>query len=252
MRSILKVSSTSVNDRELKILFRMLDNDGSGDIELAELLNYLQRGKRTPEEEAARRDRYVQRVRKALNLAFGRLSTNEHDVKALFKKIDADGGGTLSFFEFETFVRFDLKVSTFSVKTSDLKSFYAYLDADHNGLEVEELLSFLKEAKKRTRVFDKRPKSAPGVFARSRPTYGQTLQDRAFQMTIDPALANTKGGNLPFSASFTNLGRTRPGVTRLAAATAASMPALRYDERARPQSAPAGGMRRKQSAPTLR
>jgi Ca2+-binding EF-hand superfamily protein len=244
MRGILKVTATSVNDRELRHLFRMLDGDGSGDIELAELLNFLQRGKRTPAEEEARKEQYVQRVRKSLNLAFGRLSTNEHDVKALFNKIDSDGGGTLSFFEFETFVRFELKVDTFSVKNADLKGFYHYLDEDGNGLEVGELLAFLKQARQRTRVFDERPKSAPGVIPKTRPTFRQTLQDKAFAMTIDPVLSLNK--NYPFSTSFTNLGRTRPGVTRLAASTSAAT--LRFSDR--PSSAP-GGMHRTKSAPSL-
>jgi hypothetical protein len=209
------------------------------------------RGKKTKAEEIARRERYVARVRKNLNLAFGKLSAKEADVKALFNKIDSDGGGTLSFFEFETFVRFDLKVDTFSVKTSDLKSFYHYLDADGDGLEVEELLGFLRQAKqaRQSVVSGERPKSAPGVFPKTRPTYRKTLLDRAFAMTIDPALATTKKGNLPFSASFTNLGRTREGVTRLAAST--SVPHMKPT---RPMSAP-GGLQRGQaqrSAPALR
>ena len=43
--------------------------------------------------------REVKRVRKAIELAFSRISSNEADIRALFQRIDLDGGGKVSYFE---------------------------------------------------------------------------------------------------------------------------------------------------------
>ena len=45
-------------------------------------------------------------------------------------------------YEFNTFVRTKLQLNTWAVRNKDLDEFYAELDTDGDGLEVEELIAY--------------------------------------------------------------------------------------------------------------
>merc|ERR1712167_299105 len=139
-----KVPETTICNYELKLLFKKMDADGKGDlcergggVDLAELFEYLAHGARRPEDEAKRKIQRLQRVKKNLQIGFQKLSSKERGemaIRKLFNRIDMDGEGKLSPFEFNFFVRNGLKLSRWDVMNDDLVNFYKFMDVDGDGL----------------------------------------------------------------------------------------------------------------------
>ena len=67
---------------------------------------------------------------------------------ALFRQVDADGSGVVTFDELEDCIRGKLKIDKKTVSSKKLKALWCALDADDsNQLEVNELASFLQKGK---------------------------------------------------------------------------------------------------------
>eukprot|EP00747_Dinoflagellata_sp_TGD_P063892 gnl/TRDRNA2_/TRDRNA2_153650_c3_seq1.p1 gnl/TRDRNA2_/TRDRNA2_153650_c3~~gnl/TRDRNA2_/TRDRNA2_153650_c3_seq1.p1 ORF type:complete len:286 (-),score=66.33 gnl/TRDRNA2_/TRDRNA2_153650_c3_seq1:95-952(-) len=232
VRNVLNVHQTTICDYDLKTLFTAMDKDGSGEVSLEELFEYLAKGPRRPEDEAAKMQQRIQRVRKNLRIAFGRLDKNEASIRRLFNALDVDGTGRLSEWEFEEFVRIDLKMSRWDIQSGDLKEFYFALDSDGDGIDVEELLAYIR--KKDTKddyngqfsfcILTPGPK-----VQKKRKTYLQQLVEEnnriAGSSRTSPTMSSSHGKlptlsrptsmpELRYTPSFVNTGRTRPAIVR--------------------------------------
>merc|ERR1712224_832765 len=78
--------------------------------------------------------------------AFQSLGKNEMTIRKLFNKLDMDSDRTLSFYEFRTFVRMDLKLSFWDVCNTDLEDLFKFIDKDGHGITVEEMYGFVKSS----------------------------------------------------------------------------------------------------------
>jgi Ca2+-binding EF-hand superfamily protein len=230
IRGPLNVPAFTVNDHEAGILFRAIDLDAGGDIDLEELCEFLQRGKKTPEEEAKKAAEKIQRTWNYLKMAFDKLVQKyptEQDIRKLFQRFDKDGEGKLSHYEFEIFVRSELKLSSSVLSPPDLTTFYKKLDLDGDGLEIEEFLFHIKENKK----IEKRssPLYVPPSNALPhlrKPTYRKILEKKyrmnplngTYRMNISES-----SPSLPQLTPFVGLGRERPPVFRLHASSATAL-----------------------------
>lgn len=203
VRNTLHVPENAICDYELRTLFNEMDDDHSGGVNLEELLHYLQQGFRTPQEIAARAQVRIQRVRKNLKTAFQSVASNEMSIRKLFSRLDMDGDAQLSLYEFQTFVRVNLKMTVWDISNTDLNDFYKFLDRGSAGISVDELISFVK-----TNNMD-RPKEFSFLDMGSCPkktlkkkTYKQTLLEDSFRSTSLPNLSR-----LPYTSSVVSLGR---------------------------------------------
>lgn len=142
----------TVNEYEVKALFNFLDDDGSGEIELAELLGFLQRGPITAEAAAARVVAQRKKVSKLLATQIKQRAPTEYQMRHLFKAYDGDGDGVMTQAELENFVRNELKLSQWDMSTSDLDAFYDYVDENGDGIEVEEILDTVFKGHERKEV----------------------------------------------------------------------------------------------------
>jgi len=218
IRTTLKMPPNAVNDHEIGLLFAALDGDGSGDVELQELLEYLQKGKRSEEEEEAHKALQIKRTKKAVQMAFAKINCNEAAVRQLFAKIDADGGGKLSMCEFTTFVRQDLKLSQWDCKNRDLAALFENMDENGDGIDVDEFFAYLKDVKstKTAGPSNLAPASTTqygGRGLRRRQTYRQLLQS---DCTASYRLSKSESQpQMPQLSSFVNLGRSAPSCSRL-------------------------------------
>jgi Ca2+-binding EF-hand superfamily protein len=234
--NVLRVSEHTVNDHELCIFFDELDSDKSGGVALAEVLEYLQRGPRKPEEEEARRATKVARVKKNITSALTKLGS-EADIRQKFAEADADGEGKFSAYEFEKFVRETLNLGQWDVKGPDLESFYKQLDTDGDGLEVDELLHYIHNEplkhEREVRYVIKRPKV---------PTYHERLLKNCAIMTSDMRPMEMRP-----STSFSNLGRIRGARYRLSVSSTPGL--LQPGELYRRPNTTHGNMNRAASGP---
>merc|ERR1719235_1746836 len=96
LRGPLNLPASALCDYDVNAVFQTLDTDNSGDVELVELVDFLTRGQWSKEEEEAKKEQQVKRVRKALELAFSKISSNEAEIRQLFQRIDLDGEGKVS------------------------------------------------------------------------------------------------------------------------------------------------------------
>lgn len=217
VRTILNLPANAVCHNDLRTIFNEIDVDGSGGVNIEELLGYLTKGYRTPEEIASRAQVRIQRVRRALKMAFQNLATNDAALKKLFYKVDMDGDSSLSLYEFKTFVRMDLKLSFWDVNNSDAEEFYRHLDANNaNGVTVEELIAAVRtNSTSRTKHFSFTAEpltptnSRPSSRQSKRKTFKQTLLEESFRSASMPDLSKMR-----YTASVVSRGRERMPATR--------------------------------------
>lgn len=221
VRSTLNVPAHCVCDYELKLLFQRIDADGRGGIDLAELIEYLAHGIKRPEDEAKRYALRMQRVRKNLQMGFQKLSAKERGemaIRKLFNKIDMDGEGKLSLFEFNFFVRNTLKLSRWDVMNEDLEQFYKFMDKNNDGVDVMELLTFIRNNDK-DRMHDfSFYEDRKTVKAEKKLTYRQQLLELRPSSSPSSIRPSDPAGEplavLRPSSSFMNLGRSREPACR--------------------------------------
>eukprot|EP00929_Paragymnodinium_shiwhaense_P015982 TRINITY_DN12408_c0_g1_i1.p1 TRINITY_DN12408_c0_g1~~TRINITY_DN12408_c0_g1_i1.p1 ORF type:complete len:340 (-),score=67.87 TRINITY_DN12408_c0_g1_i1:73-948(-) len=211
VRDKLKLPTQTIPEFELKMLFQDVDQDGSNTVDIAELFEYVQHGKKRPEDEAARLKQRLRRVQKTLAMAFQKLNTgqNEADMRKLFKKLDMDASNRLTLYEFNTFVRMDLKLSRWDVRNGDVTDFFNFLDRNRDGIDVYELMAYIaKNEKDRAKVGAHCFYEAPDMpKARKMKTYRQQLHDGIRRSESLPAL------NL--RPPFVSLGRNSRPTTRI-------------------------------------
>jgi len=248
IRIVLKVPPSTVCEYEVKMLFNYMDRDKAGHfmdkgggVDLAELFEYLAHGSQGNVDEAKHKAKRLQRVHKNIQMGFQQLrlrDKGEMAVRKLFSKLDMDGEGKLSPFEFNHFVRNGLKLSRWDVMNEDLMNFYKHLDKNGDGVDVDEVISFIrttdkggeqdftfmepvhvpKVAHKKTYkqvLSDLRPSSsAPNLsLGRSSPERPQSSGPILGPSGVGAAAAREIFSLRP-SSSFVNLGRTRPAMMR--------------------------------------
>jgi hypothetical protein len=148
-------------------------------------------------------------------MAFAKINCNEAAVRALFAKIDADGGGRLSLCEFTDFVRRDLKLSVWNCKNKDLTVLFETLDENGDGIDVDEFFSYLKgvTATKTADPSNLAPTQYGGKAVRRRQTYRQMLQTDCI---ASHRLSKTESKpQIPQLSSFVSLGRSAAPASRL-------------------------------------
>mmetsp|Transcript_84486 Transcript_84486/g.217590 ORF Transcript_84486/g.217590 Transcript_84486/m.217590 type:complete len:290 (-) Transcript_84486:132-1001(-) len=212
VREKLRLPMTTVTNNDLKLIFGELDKDNSGSVDVAELIQFIRHGRERPQDEAARFDQRMQRVRRNLRLAFREVSGSEAVVRKLFAKIDLDGSNRLTQYEFENFVRGDLGMTRWDIMNVDLIAFYNYIDRDGTGIDVNELLAYVREATKERKEMGLGAESfyaKPAVAReRKRKTYKQTLEESFPRSSSLPSLK--------LSQPFSTQGRDRRPTMRSA------------------------------------
>jgi len=221
VRTILNVPENAICSYELRTLFNEMDSDRSGGVNIEELLNYLAQGFRTPEEIAARAQVRIQRVRKNLKTAFQTVASNESSIRKLFQKLDMDCDASLSLYEFKSFVRMNLKLSFWDVCNTDIEDFYRFLDRNGHGIDVEELISFVRtnngDRPKEFSFLDIHP---PSLEQRKkcakRKTYKQQLLEDSFRTTSLPNLSRVRSmpSMISLGRDFVSTGRNAVGQIR--------------------------------------
>lgn len=196
----------TVSDNEVQTLFEEMDVDGSGTVDLAELFGYLQQGKKTSEQELARVERRVQRVKKNLQMSFTKINAWDGEVGKLFRKLDLDGDAQLSRWELADFVRQDLKLSRWDVTNQDLEDFWRAMRSAEAGNAMEDGVN-LKMFKTYVQAKSMDSKGKVGAHnlytkpdvpkATRRQTYKQTL--------IEHSKPNTAASLPPRSSSLPEL-----------------------------------------------
>ena len=86
MRQALRIAPQSLPDHDLRLLFGAIDSDGSGLVEMTELLRYVSHGSRKSDGAELFRKRSA-RVRRNLNLAFKRRNGALKRCRRLFRQL---------------------------------------------------------------------------------------------------------------------------------------------------------------------
>lgn len=209
VRDMLHVPEQTVCEYDLHVLFQAADEDHSEKIDVVELLKYLQHGPRRAEDEAARLQLRMERIRRNMQMAFSRLDHNELQLRRLFQKVDVDDSQRLTRNEFNNFVRKDLSLSRWHVMNDDLERFYRQMDRDGDGVDVKEFLTYVRQAGKVGRQTSSLTSLAPPPSAvherRKRRTYREELQECLARSESAPRLRD---------AVFCSQGRDRPAASR--------------------------------------
>lgn len=131
------------------------------------------------------------------------------DARRIFAHMDLDGSTRLSQYEFTSFVRHDLGLTRWDVQNSSLADFFSHMDRDGDGLDVSELLQFLKQQHRGRGALGPQslyvPPKTPKVDRKLK-THKQRLTDAIQKSASSPSL---------HTSSFTNLGRTCSPISRL-------------------------------------
>ncbi|CAJ1374573.1 unnamed protein product [Effrenium voratum] len=207
MRVALRISPQTLPDYDIQVLFEAIDQDGSGSVEMSELLEYVCHGSKRPDDDQELFRKKTARVRRNLNLAFRKYTASHAAINELFANMDAGGDGKVSLTEFMYFARINLRLTQYDVGDMELKQFYRGMDHDGDGVDAEELLNFIKEQHAELssrKVFSFADKDGGGI--KKEPWKQRNPFDR---------------GNCLESPSsvFVNLGRIKPPPMRLAVAS---------------------------------
>jgi len=215
VRRDLRVRPQTVCEYELRLLFEEIDKDNSSFVDSAELVEYMQHGSRRPEDELARHDERISRVRRNMRMAFQALGGSDMDVRKIFAAIDLDSNTRLTQYEFANFVRNELGLSRWDVQNSALNEFYNHIDPNGDGIDLNELLVFLRKQHRERGLVGPQalytaPKNIPKI-ERKLKTHKQRLVDTL------PRNAMRRSESLPsiLTHSFASLGRESPVMMRL-------------------------------------
>eukprot|EP00929_Paragymnodinium_shiwhaense_P005799 TRINITY_DN10817_c0_g1_i1.p1 TRINITY_DN10817_c0_g1~~TRINITY_DN10817_c0_g1_i1.p1 ORF type:complete len:293 (-),score=57.39 TRINITY_DN10817_c0_g1_i1:92-970(-) len=215
IRQTMGVPEQAVNDHDLKMLFQVMDTNGNGTVDLSELLEYLAQGPRRPEDDSARAALRIERTRKNLRMAFQQsCDPNEMSIRKLFHRLDVDSDIRLSPYEFEQFVRLDMKMGIYDISSQDLITFYRYLDKSDDGICVRELMHFIKSNDKNRQqdfsFIDSKP--ATQTAKRLPATYAQQILES--QKYLGALRKSTSMPQLRPTPSMISVGRDRPARDR--------------------------------------
>jgi len=219
VRGVINVPSITVCDHDLKALFHAMDKDASQYIDIAELFDYVQRGVRSADAEQARITQRLQRVKKNIQMAFMKVSTNEADTRRLFKTLDFNADTRLSMYEFSAFVRGDLRLSKWDVMTQDLEAFYHFLDINDDGIDVEELLAFVhNKDKNNIKLGAQNFYKAPSV---AKVKKCKTFRQHLIEVNSERLPKSASLPELKLTPCFASLGRDRRPASRAEATSPA-------------------------------
>eukprot|EP00930_Biecheleria_cincta_P069742 TRINITY_DN57448_c0_g1_i1.p1 TRINITY_DN57448_c0_g1~~TRINITY_DN57448_c0_g1_i1.p1 ORF type:complete len:279 (-),score=53.58 TRINITY_DN57448_c0_g1_i1:20-856(-) len=229
VRDALHLPETTLSDHDLAILSAEIDKDGSGSLDLTEFLEFVARGPKRPEDEVKLLQLKTGRVQRNLRIGFQRFQATAKEASSIFSSMDREDDGKLSFYEFSSFVRRELKLTQWDVFESDLKTFYKSLDENGDGIDAQEFFSFLRRNNKN---------KGKGAFTfmddseirhvRKKPLFKDQLLSALPKSHSSPSLSSlapdspsSRPGSSPSaknmfspSPSFVNLGRTRPPMVR--------------------------------------
>jgi len=229
VRDALHLSETALSDYDLATLIAEIDQDASGTLDLTEFLEFVARGPKRPEDEVKLLRLKTGRVQRNLRIGFQRFQANANVSSQLFSSMDKEDDGKLSFYEFSSFVRRELKLTQWDVFESDLKTFYKSLDDNGDGIDAQEFFNFLQRNNKH---------KGKGTFTfmddsevrhlRKKPLFKDQLLSALPKSHSSPSLSSqapdspsSRPGSSPSaknmlspSPSFVNLGRTRPPMVR--------------------------------------
>lgn len=228
VREALHLSELALSDHDLATLSAEIDKDGSGSLDLTEFLEFVARGPKRPEDEVKLLQLKTGRVQRNLRIGFQRFQANADVANKVFSDMDKEDDGKISFYEFSSFVRRQLKLTRWDVFESDLKTFYKSLDPDGDGIDAQEFFSFLRRNNRN---------KGKGTFTflddseirhvRKKPLFKDQLLQALPKSQSTPSLPlapdspSSRPGSsasakymLSPSPSFVNLGRTRPPMVR--------------------------------------
>mmetsp|Transcript_140216 Transcript_140216/g.349498 ORF Transcript_140216/g.349498 Transcript_140216/m.349498 type:complete len:281 (+) Transcript_140216:67-909(+) len=210
IREKLRIPPQAICDNDAKLLFYEMDKNNNDTIDAAELIEHIQHGPRRQQDDAARFDVRIERVRRNMRLAFQSVGGTEMDARRIFQHMDLDDSTRITQYEFTSFVRNDLGLTRWDVQNSSLTDFYTHMDRNGDGLDVNELLHFLRQQHRDRGTLGPQslyvPPKTPKVD-RKRKTYKQKLSDHLQKSNSLPSL---------HTSSFTNLGRTCSPISRIA------------------------------------
>jgi hypothetical protein len=240
---VLKVPETTVNDHELKLFFNSMDADGSGGIELDEFLEYLQRGKQSPEEEEKRRLNKLTRIKGFLTVAFKKLGNSTKTRDALVRDIEiawlqkngvprkeishdeaeemyknghrSDEPVRVPLHFFHEFIRVEMEITPMELKSPDVDRYLKSIGLEDDHFDIEDFLAD---------VYNKPKKNSGPVKVVSVKQYRKTYKQELNKICADMLHKDELPRYIKPSASFTNLGRTAPAVDRWNVSQANSPP----------------------------
>jgi len=210
VRHKLRIPPQTICENDLKLLFHEMDKNNNESVDAAELIEYIQHGPRRQQDDAAMLNVRIHRVKRNMRLAFQSIGGSDMDAYKIFAHMDLDSSTRLSQYEFNSFVRNDLGLTRWDVQNSSLDDFFTHLDRNGDGLDVNELIGFLKQQHRdRTSIGPQSLYVPPKTLKvdRKRKTHKQQLQDTMQKSTSLPIL---------HTPSFTNLGRSGIPMMRLA------------------------------------
>lgn len=163
LRRTLRIPASVISDAEIASLCAMLDQDGSGSVSIAEIVNFVgpepevskrcgrtirnavldpiqtPRTKYGPRLEADTLDRLRSKIKAA---AYTGHSGRQLDV--LFGRFDIDGSGQLEVEEVRRALRRTLRIPASAIPDTDISSLCGMLDSDKSGtVSVSELVDFI-------------------------------------------------------------------------------------------------------------
>eukprot|EP00435_Cladocopium_sp_Y103_P076128 s59_g78.t1 len=147
LREKLNICEAALSDFEIQTIHSEIDSDQSGVVDWQEFLQFVARGPKRPEDEAKLFALRTKRVHRNMRLAFNKFQTDQSAVQKLFEKIDKGCDRKISIHELLTFVRSDLKLTQWDVFESELKAFYKTMDSNGDGIDVDELLLFIRKTR---------------------------------------------------------------------------------------------------------
>jgi Ca2+-binding EF-hand superfamily protein len=142
VRRELKISPKDLNNEEVRLFFQYLDADGSGEVDIAELKQFLH--------EMGEEDKNKNVMTPALLKLVRRKLLESEEAKGgvdwvkMFKMYDTSGDGALGLAEIRSIVRKELMVMSHVLNILELKSLFSYLDKDKTGsINVHEFVQFI-------------------------------------------------------------------------------------------------------------
>lgn len=122
----------TIEDKQLKRLFKSADVDGGGDISAQEFAVFMSKQTKRDNEK-----RVLQQAAKTQVIKLG--------WETLFNEYDLDGGGELDFEEFETVIRKNCAIDADAVSDDNLHHVFDAIDKDGGGtIDIKEMMEFLQ------------------------------------------------------------------------------------------------------------
>lgn len=192
VRHDMKISPTDISEGDIRWLFKILDEDGSGQVTITELLAFLH----STEKQLTRPRKEVsdKEIRRKFLSAAAKNNLDWSDWRGIFQRYDADGSGAVKLSELRMASRRDLKLSQWDLSDSELKHLFTRLE-DKGGVTASALVDFLKQEEEEKSVEVVAPRR------RKQPTWSRPwlLEKGLFtQSRWDKWMAGTSGSHDPF------------------------------------------------------